>query len=72
MAALPVNLSRTELVELTGYKRPCDQLRWIRDKLKIEPPLRRDGLPVLFRTQLEAVAGQQKAADASNGPRWSK
>jgi hypothetical protein len=67
MAALPVNLSRTELVELTGYKRPCDQLRWIRDKLKIEPPLRRDGLPVLFRTQLEAVTGQQKAAALTPG-----
>lgn len=72
MTALPINLSRAELVELTGYKIPSKQVRWIKDKLKIDPPLRKDGVPVLFRSQLDAIAGQQKTEAASNGPRWSK
>lgn len=72
MSALPINLTRAELVELTGYKVQSKQVQWIREKLKIEPPIRKDGVPVLFRSQLEAIAGQQKTEAASNGPRWSK
>lgn len=65
-----MNLSHDELVALTGYRQHARQLRWLRERLKLSPPLRADGLPVVTRVQVEAaVSGRQVAA---NGPRWSK
>lgn len=64
-------LTRPELVQLTGYRQARRQLQWLRDRLKIAPPLRADGLPVVSRAQVEtALAG--KASTVSAGPKWSK
>ena len=66
-------LTSDELHELTGYRQRTRQLAWLRDRLKITPPLRADGLPIVSRSQVEAaLAGRADAAPASNGPRWSK
>jgi len=64
-------LSRAELVDLTGYRQRGRQVRWLRERLRIDPPLRADGSPVVSRDQVEnALAG--KHAAPANGPRWSK
>ena len=63
-------LSADELQELTGYRQRTRQLRWLRERLKIEPPQRADGQPVVSRAQVEAaLSGQPKVASA--GPKWS-
>lgn len=65
-------LSADELRELTGYAQPSRQIRWLRERLRIDPPRRPDGRPVVSRAAVEAALrpGQQTAASA--GPRWSK
>jgi hypothetical protein len=64
-------LTAAELRALTGYRQHARQLAWLRDRLKIAPPLRADGLPVVSHAQVEAaLAG--KSTPASNSPRWSK
>ena len=68
--ALPLLLTADELHQLTGYRQHTRQVMWLRDCLKLTPPRRADGLPVVSRAQLEAaLAGK---TDASSGPRWSK
>lgn len=67
---MSVNLTRDELRELTGYRQHAAQLRWLARRLKINPPRRADGMPVVSRAQVEsALAGQSKG---STGPNWSR
>ena len=68
----PLLLTRDELVQLTGYRQRSRQVGWLRDRLRITPPLRADGLPIVTRAQIEAALGGQPAAPAPNGPKWSK
>lgn len=64
-------LSRDDLRELTGYRQSSCQLRWLEQNLRIKPPRRPDGLPVVSRAQVEAaLAGQH--FQAPTGPNWSK
>jgi hypothetical protein len=66
----PLLLTPDELVQLTGYRQHARQLAWLRARLKVTPPLRADGLPIVSRAQVEAaLAGK---ADAAAGPKWSK
>lgn len=64
-------LTAAELVELTGYRQHRRQLKWLAERLKITPPLRADGLPVVSRAQVEAGLAGRPAA-ASRSPQWSK
>lgn len=66
---MTLTLTPDELEALTGYRQHARQLRWLRDRLRIEPPLRADGLPVVTRAQIEAAVGGKKTAAA--GPKWS-
>jgi Domain of unknown function (DUF4224) len=64
-------LSRGELEQLTGYRQAARQVKWLRARLKITPPLRADGLPIVSRAQVEA--GLSGAPDAgAAGPKWRK
>ena len=67
-------LSRDELVELTGYRQTHRQARWLEQQLRITPPRRADGLPIVTRTQLEQALARRAGGTASqtSGPRWSK
>lgn len=66
---VPITLTAAELVELTGYRRRVKQARWLREKLRITPPLRADGLPIVSRAQVKAaLAGKPQQAQ----PKWSK
>jgi hypothetical protein len=63
--APPLLLTADELVELTGYRQHRRQIQWLADRLKIKPPTRPDGLPIISRAQFEAaLAG--KTAPVSN------
>jgi hypothetical protein len=62
---MDVILSADDLVKITGYRQHRRQLRWLAESLKIKPPTRPDGLPIVSRAQFEAaLAG--KTAPASN------
>jgi hypothetical protein len=71
---MALNLTREELVSLTGYQQPSRQLSWLQRHLRLTPPRRADGLPVVTRLQVEhalsATAGANKVQ--ASGPRWSK
>ena len=45
-------LTPDELEHLTGYKRPGQQLDYLRDKLKIQPFVSRTGAITVFRSVL--------------------
>ena len=64
-------LSADDLRALTGYRQHARQLQWLATHLRISPPRRCDGLPVVSKVQVEeALAGKQHKALA--GPAWSK
>jgi hypothetical protein len=64
-------LTRDDLRELTGYRQPSRQLAWLAEHLRIKPPRRVDGLPVVSRAQVEAaLAGARNTV--GTGPNWSK
>jgi hypothetical protein len=67
-------LSREELVSLTGYQQPSRQLTWLQRRLRLNPPRRADGLPVVTRLQVENALAAQATGTAvqTSGPRWSK
>lgn len=65
-------LSEDELQSLTGYKQHSRQRQWLIDRLKIVPPLRADGLPVVSRAQVEAGLAGKGTQPATRGPNWSK
>jgi hypothetical protein len=64
-------LSRLELEQLTGYRQAARQVRWLRTAMKIAPPLRADGLPVVTRAQIEAALRGETSASAAS-PKWRK
>ena len=65
-------LTRDDLVELTGYRQYARQVRWLSERLRITPPRRADGLPIVSRAQLEAALAGKAPAAGSAGPKWSK
>ena len=65
-------LTAADLAELTGYRQPARQARWLREQLRIEAPRRADGQPVVSRAQVEAALAGQRGAGSTSGPRWSK
>lgn len=65
-------LTPEELIALTGYRQHRRQFEWLKARLKIVPPLRADGLPIVSRAQVEAALAGGPAAPVSNGPKWSK
>lgn len=65
-------LTRDELVALTGYRQRTRQAQWLREQLRLRPPLRADGSPVVSRAQVEAALGGKAAGKATAGPNWSK
>jgi len=63
----PLLLTADELITLTGYRQHRRQLRWIAERLKIKPPTRPDGLPIISRAQLEAaLAGKAERVSKIN------
>jgi hypothetical protein len=65
-----LTLTHDELVELTGYRQHARQMRWLRERLSIVPPMRADGLPVVSRAQLEsALAGKTERIGKFN---WAR
>lgn len=67
----PLLLTAAELVQLTGYRQHTRQVQWLSERLRLTPPRRADGLPVITRAQLEAALVGQPS-QAINGPRWSR
>lgn len=67
----PLLLTADELVQLTGYRQHARQVEWLHERLRLTPPRRADGLPIVTRAQLEAALDGRKATE-HNGPRWSK
>jgi hypothetical protein len=65
-------LTRAELIELTGYRQRRCQIAWLREHLRIVPPLRADGLPVVTHAQVEAALAGHARNAAAAGPNWSK
>lgn len=67
-------LTADELHQLTGYRQHARQLQWLRECLRLSPPLRADGMPIVSRAQLEAalISPAGTPAPAAAGPRWSK
>jgi Domain of unknown function (DUF4224) len=66
----PLLLTAIELADLTGYRQPARQARWLSATLRITPPRRADGMLVVSRAQVEnALAGQRAAV--AEGPKWS-
>jgi Domain of unknown function (DUF4224) len=64
-------LTRSDLANLTGYTQPARQLRWLRNTLRLSPPTRADGLPVVSLAQVEAaLAGATQAT--ARAPNWRK
>lgn len=64
-------LTRDDLRELTGYRQPSRQLAWLAEHLRIKPPRRLDGLPVVSRAQVEAALSGARQ-EVTSGPKWSK
>lgn len=54
-------LTADELRELTGYKRPSDQMRWLREQ-RWPFVVGGDGLPKVLRSAAEARLGGTAAA----------
>lgn len=65
-------LTAADLHELTGYTQHARQVRWLRDRLRLDPPLRPDGSPVVSRAAVEAALSQPRPQERASGPRWSK
>lgn len=67
-------LTRDELIELTGYRQTNRQVKWLEQQLRIKPPRRADGLPVVTRAQLEQALDRRGGGSPAQtvGPRWSK
>lgn len=67
---IPLTLSQAELVDLTGYVQPSRQCAWLARTLRITPPRRADGTPVVSRAQVEAALSGKR--ETTSGPQWSK
>jgi hypothetical protein len=63
-------LTEDQVRELTGYRQHARQHRWLVEKLKIDAPLRADGLPIVTQLQIEAAVAGTKAP--ANGPKWTR
>lgn len=49
-------LTPAELVQITGYRRPRDQVAWVRDRYGIPAHLNAAGEAVVLRAHLEAAS----------------
>jgi len=63
-------LSREELEELTGYKKPSAQARAL-NSMGIEYRVRPDGAVIVLRSHLEAILGGSTEHTATPEPDWS-
>jgi hypothetical protein len=54
-------LTQVELVMVTGYRRPRDQVAWIRDHYGIPAYVNASGEPVVLRAHLESATRPPQA-----------
>ena len=52
-------LSESELIDLTGYKKPACQVRWLKEK-RIKHFVRRDGRPIVLIANLQPQGKEER------------